>query len=175
MKDLNRVVLIGRLTKDVELRYSNSGVCFGHFSVAVNRSRKTESGYADEVNFFECDIVGKTAESLSTYLRKGKQIAIEGELVQQRWQQDGINRSKVTVFVHQVQLLGGTAAAESGNYGGGDTGYYTPQTAAATASGNYGGSAGYYNTPQTAAAAPVGQYQRAQSPQSDEFEDDIPF
>ena len=153
MKDLNRVVLIGRLTKDVELRYSNSGVCFGHFSVAVNRSRKTESGYADEVSFFECDIVGKTAESLSTYLRKGKQIAVDGELVQQRWQQDGINRSKVTVFVHQVQLLGG-AAAESGNYGGGDTGYYTPQTAA---------------------AAPVGQYQRAQSPQSDEFEDDIPF
>lgn len=154
MKDLNRVVLIGRLTKDVELRYSNSGVCFGHFSVAVNRSRKTESGYADEVSFFECDIVGKTAESLSTYLRKGKQIAVDGELVQQRWQQDGINRSKVTVFVHQVQLLGGPAAAESGNYGGGDTGYYTPQTAAAT---------------------PVGQYQRAQSPQSDEFEDDIPF
>lgn len=152
MKDLNRVVLIGRLTKDVELRYSNSGVCFGHFSVAVNRSRKTESGYADEVSFFECDIVGKTAESLSTYLRKGKQIAIEGELVQQRWQQDGINRSKVTVFVHQVQLLGGNQSNESVNYGG--TVYYEPQTAA---------------------AAPVGQYQRAQSPQSDEFEDDIPF
>lgn len=74
--------------------------------------------------------------------------------MQQRWQQDGINRSKVTVFVHQVQLLGGTAAAESGNYGGGDTGYYTPQTAA---------------------AAPVGQYQRAQSTESDEFVDDIPF
>lgn len=47
MKDFNRVVLIGRLTKDVELRYSNSGVCFGHFSVAVNRSRKTESGYSE--------------------------------------------------------------------------------------------------------------------------------
>lgn len=151
MKDLNRVVLIGRLTKDVELRYSNSGVCFGHFSVAVNRSRKTESGYADEVSFFECDIVGKTAESLSTYLRKGKQIAVEGELVQQRWQQDGQNKSRVTVFVTQLQLLGGNAAAESGNYGG--TVYYEPQTAA---------------------AAP-GQYQRAQSPQSAEFEDDIPF
>ena len=154
MKDLNRVVLIGRLTKDVELRYSNSGVCFGHFSVAVNRSRKTESGYADEVSFFECDIVGKMAESLSTYLRKGKQIAVEGELVQQRWQQDGQNKSRVTVFVNQLQLLGGNQSNESGNYGGGDTGYYTPQTAA---------------------AAPVGQYQRAQSPQSDEFEDDIPF
>ena len=77
--------------------------------------------------------------------------------------------------VEGVSGFSGTAAAESGNYGGGDTGYYTPQTAAATASGNYGGSAsGYYNTPQTAAAAP-GQYQRAQSPQSEEFEDDIPF
>lgn len=139
MKDLNRVVLIGRLTKDVELRYSNSGVCFGHFSVAVNRSRKTETGYTDEVSFFDCDMAGKTAESLSTYLRKGKQIAVDGELVQQRWQQDGINLNKVTVFVHQVQLLGGPAVAESGNYGG--------------------GASGYYNTPQTAAAAP-GQYQR---------------
>lgn len=154
MKDFNRVVLIGRLTKDVELRYSNSGVCFGHFSVAVNRSRKTESGYTDEVNFFECDIVGKTAESLSTYLRKGKQVAVDGELAQQRWQQDGVSRSKVTVFVHQVQLLGGNTAAESGNYGGGDTGYYTPPTVA---------------------AAPVGQYRQAQSPRSEDFEDDIPF
>lgn len=149
MKDLNRVVLIGRLTKDVELRYSNSGVCFGHFSVAVNRSRKTESGYADEVSFFECDIVGKTAESLSTYLRKGKQIAVDGELVQQRWQQDGVNRSKVSIFVNQVYLLGG-AAAESE-------------------------SESWHYAAQTAAAAPVGQYQMAQSPQTAEFEDDIPF
>ena len=151
MTDLNRVLIIGRLTKDIELRYSTTGTCFGRFSIAVNRSRKTDEGYKDEANFFDCDIVGKTAESLSTYLRKGKQIAVDGELVQQRWQQDGINRSKVTVFVHQVQLLGGNQSNESGNYGG--TVYYEPQTAA---------------------AAP-GQYQRAQSPQTAEFEDDIPF
>lgn len=149
MTDLNRVLIIGRLTKDIELKYSTTGTCFGRFSIAVNRSRKTDEGYKDEANFFDCDIVGKTAESLSTYLRKGKQIAVDGELVQQRWQQDGINRSKVTVFVHQVQLLGG-AAAESE-------------------------SESWHYAAQMAAAAPVGQYQRAQSPQTEEFEDDIPF
>ena len=113
MKDLNRVVLIGRLTKDVELRYSNSGVCFGHFSVAVNRSRKTESGYVDEVSFFECDIVGKTAENLATYLRKGKQVAVEGELEQKRWTKDGGNFQKIVVNVYSVQLLGGNHSAEA--------------------------------------------------------------
>ena len=113
MKDLNRVVLIGRLTKDVELRYSNSGVCFGHFSVAVNRSRKTESGYADEVSFFECDVFGKTAENLATYLRKGKQVAVEGELEQKRWTKDGGNFQKIVVNVYSVQLLGGNHSAEA--------------------------------------------------------------
>lgn len=152
MKDLNRVVLIGRLTKDAELRYSAGGTCFARFSLAVNRSRKTETGYTDEVSFFDCDMAGKTAESLSTYLRKGKQIAVEGELVQQRWQQDGQNKSRVTVFVNQLQLLGGNQSNESGNYGG--TVYYEPQTAA---------------------AAPGPQYRQAQAPQSAEFEDDIPF
>lgn len=91
MKDLNRVVLIGRLTKNIELRYSNSGVCFGYFSVAVNRSRKTDSGYADEVSFFECDIVGKTAESLSTYLRKGSRLPLRAS-----WCSSGGSRMGLT-------------------------------------------------------------------------------
>ena len=86
MRDLNKVVLIGRLTRDIELRYSNNGTCFGHFSIAVNRGRKTEGGgYADEASFFECDVFGKTAENLSTDLRQGTQVAVEGDGEQKRW------------------------------------------------------------------------------------------
>lgn len=107
MTDLNRVLIIGRLTKDIELKYATTGTCFGRFSIAVNRSRKTDEGYKDEANFFDCDLIGKAAESLSTYLRKGKQVAVDGELVQQRWTKDGANYQKVIIHANAVHLLGG--------------------------------------------------------------------
>ena len=110
MTDLNSVVLIGNLTRDAELKYFQNGTAVAAVSIAVNSSRKQQDGtYADEVSFFDVNIYGKTAENLKQYLTKGKKIAVEGSLKQDRWQdsQTGQNRSRVVVNADTVQLLGG--------------------------------------------------------------------
>lgn len=106
MTDLNNVNLIGRLTRDAELKYTNSGMAVCKLSIAVNRSKKNGDAWEDEANFFDATLWGKIAESLSQYLVKGKQIAVHGELRQERWEQDGQNRSKVGININNIQLLG---------------------------------------------------------------------
>lgn len=107
MNDLNKTVLIGRLTRDAELKYTNGGLAISRFSIAVNRSRKTGDTWTEEADFFDCVQMGKGAEALAQYMTRGKQVGIEGELHQNRWEQDGVKRSKVEVFVQSIQLLGG--------------------------------------------------------------------
>lgn len=105
-EDLNRVVLIGRLTRDAELQYTNTGFAIGKMSIAVNRRRKQGDQWIDEGNFFDVTLFGKRAESLAQYLLKGNQIAVEGQLRQERWEQEGLKRSKVTIEATNIQLLG---------------------------------------------------------------------
>jgi single-strand DNA-binding protein len=105
--NLNVVVLIGRLTRDAELKYTNSGTAVTKFSLAVNRRRKTGDQWIEEANFFDITIWGRMAEGLTQYLVKGKEVAIEGELRQNRWEQDGQPRSKVEITANNIQLLGG--------------------------------------------------------------------
>jgi single-strand DNA-binding protein len=107
MTDINAVVIVGRLTKDAVLKSLPSGYTVSNFTIAVNRSRKTGDGYENDANFFDISLWGKQAESLCQYLTKGKQVAIIGELRQERWQQDGQNRSRVVVSANTIQLLGG--------------------------------------------------------------------
>lgn len=107
MTDINRVFLVGRLTRDAELRYTASGTPVAKFSIAVNRSKKSGDQWDEEVNYFDIVLWGKTAESLSKYLGKGKQVAIDGELRQSRWEQEGQNRSKIEIHAANIQLLGG--------------------------------------------------------------------
>jgi len=109
MADVNHVILIGRLTRDAELRYTSGGMAIGKFSLAVNRRVKSGDGWADEASFFDCSVFGKTAESLGSHLVKGKQVAIDGELRQSRWEKDGQTHSRVEIAVNNVQLLGGGA------------------------------------------------------------------
>ena len=118
MKDVNVVVLVGRLTRDAELKYTNSGMAICRFSVAVNRTRKQGEQWVDEASFFDVDYWGKGGEAVNQYLVKGKQVAVEGELRQDRWEQDGQSRSKVIIAANNVQLLG-SAAGNSGNASGG--------------------------------------------------------
>lgn len=106
MVDINRVVLIGRLTRDAELKYTSSGQAVCKFSIAVNRRRRNGDQWEDEANFFDIILWGKTGENLHQYLIKGKTVAVDGELRQDRWQQDGQSRSKVDVMANVVQLLG---------------------------------------------------------------------
>ncbi|MBA7538858.1 Single-stranded DNA-binding protein [subsurface metagenome] len=121
MTDINQVVLIGRLTRDAELKYTNSGYAILKFSLAVNRGVKKDESWQEEASFFNAVIFGKRAESLAQYMLKGKQIGISGELKQDRWEQDGQSRSRVEIVVNNLQFLGSKGSGAS-------QGSYTPPT-----------------------------------------------
>ena len=137
MVDVNHVVLIGRLTRDAELKYTASGQAVCKFSIAVNRRRKTGDQWVDEPNFFDIVLWGKQGETLNQYLVKGKQVGVDGELRQDRWEQDGQNRSKVEIVANNLQLLGG---GNSGN-GSFNSGSFNKQETA-YGSASAGGSSG---------------------------------
>jgi len=107
MADVNHVILIGRLTRDAELKYTSGGMAVCKFAIAVNRKKKQGENWVEEASFFDIVLWGRTAETLNQYLVKGKQVAIEGELHQNRWEQDGQSRSKIEIMASNVQLLGG--------------------------------------------------------------------
>ncbi len=110
--DINSLVIIGRLTRDCEVKaLTNTTVC--NFSIAVNRRVKKEGVMQEETSFFDIELYGKLAEALHKYLLKGRQVTIQGSLRQNRWEQDGQKRSRVTVVVDNLQLLGGSADASS--------------------------------------------------------------
>ena len=106
-QDIMKVVGIARLTRDAELKYLGTGTAVLKFSIAVNSRKKQSDEWVDEASFYDCVFYGKGGESISTYMVKGKQIAIEGRLHQARWESDGQNRSKVEIVIDNVQLLGG--------------------------------------------------------------------
>ena len=105
--DINKAMLVGRLTRDSELQYTNSGYALCKFSLAVNRRKKQGETWVDEANYFDINLWGRRGESLNQYLIKGAQVAIEGQLRQERWEKDGVKRSKVTIEAVNIQLLGG--------------------------------------------------------------------
>lgn len=120
MTDLNHVVVIGRLTRDLgtderSFGYLPSGQARANISLAVNRSKKQGEQWVDEVSFFDITIFGKTAENLKTYLTKGKQICVEGHLQQDRWEKDGQKFSRIVIIADNVQLLGGKSENSSNN------------------------------------------------------------
>lgn len=127
MANINTSVLVGNLTKDLDLSYTAGGMAVGKFTLAVNRDIKKDGQWIKEADFFECVAFGKQPENLKPYMTKGKQVAIEGYLKQDRWQdqQSGQNRSKVTIVANNIQLLGGKdnnqqQPEETGGYGYGN-------------------------------------------------------
>ena len=153
MVDLNHVVLIGRLTREAELKYTAGGQAVCKFSIAVNRRKKSGDQWEEEANFFDIVVWGRQGEALHPYLVKGKLVAVDGELRQDRWQQDGQNRSKVEIVANFLQLLGGGQG--SGSYqerqGSQQASYDAPRNNSQDSS---------YNNNQ---------------PKDDGFADDIPF
>jgi single-strand DNA-binding protein len=123
MVDINHVVLVGRLTRDAELKYTAGGQAVCKFSLAVNRRRKNGEQWVDEPSFFDIVLWGRQGESLNQYLVKGKLIGVDGELRQDRWEQEGQNRSKVEIIANNVQLLGGNPGGASSYGGGGGSSY----------------------------------------------------
>ncbi len=154
MADINHVVLVGRLTRNAELKYTNNGAAVSKFSIAINQRRKKDDQWVDESHFFDIVLWGKGAEAINQYLVKGKQVGIEGQLRQDRWEQDGQSRSKVEIFATNVMLLGG---GQGGGQGGGGS--------AASRSGG--------QTPDAKGGG--GDFPEGESGSDGTFHDDIPF
>ena len=118
MADINHVVLVGRLVRDAQLKYTNSGLAICEFSIAINNRRKQGDEWVDEPNFFDVTLFGRQGEAIQRYLTQGKQVGVDGQLRQDRWQTpEGQNRSKVSVVANNVMLLG----SRDGGSGGGQT------------------------------------------------------
>lgn len=116
-KDMNAVFIVGRLTRDAEIKFLNNGTAVSDFSIAVNRLKRSGDGWDTEASFFDISMFGTRAEKINQYLLKGQQIAVNGELRQDRWEKDGQNRSKVKIIANDIQLLGkGNSGGGSGNY-----------------------------------------------------------
>jgi single-strand DNA-binding protein len=145
------------LTRDAELKYTANGQAVCKFSLAINRRKKNGDQWVDEPNFFDIVLWGKQGETLNQYLVKGKQIAVEGELRQDRWEQDGQNRSKVEIMANNVQLLGGGAGGPGG--------------APASSGYSQGSPSG---RERSEGSAPPRPSSREEAP-DDGFADDIPF
>lgn len=108
MKDTNKVTIIGRLANNITLTYSQSGTAIGRFALATTTTRKTPEGWKDQSNFFDVTVFGSIAKNLSEYLRKGKQVCVDGELHQDRWtDKEGKTYFNVYILALNVQLLGG--------------------------------------------------------------------
>ena len=105
--DINRVTLVGRLTRDPELRHLPSGTPVLEMGVAVNGRQQDEGGnWVDKPNFFDVKVFGNQAEMLSQHLSKGRRIGIDGRLDWRSWEaRDGSKRSKVDVVAQTVQFL----------------------------------------------------------------------
>lgn len=114
MPNFNRVVLVGHLTRDPEVKTLPSGTTLAEFGIAVNRSWKIESGERkDKASFFDCKAFGKRGEVIAQYLKKGQALLVEGELEQERWEaKDGTKRSRVTINVTGFTFLAGKSQGE---------------------------------------------------------------
>ena len=145
MANLNKVMLIGNLTRDPQLSYLPSQTPVVEFGLAISRRYKKQDGsQGEETTFVDCQMFGKRAEVINQYVKKGNPLFVEGRLKFDSWEKDGQKRSKLRVFVENFEFLGKSGGGQS--------------------SGNEGG--GYQSTP--APTAP-------EAPHGGGMDDDIPF
>ncbi len=111
--DINRVILVGRLTRDPELRSTNTGKYLCRFSLASNRTIfQKDAENREEVGFFDCVAWGKLAEVISKYAQKGRRVAVDGSLRFSTWEnQEGKKQSKVEIYAENFQFLDSKGSA----------------------------------------------------------------
>jgi len=151
MASFNKVILVGNLTRDPELRYTPKGTAIAKIGLAVNRVWTNEAGEKkEEVTFVDVDIFGRTAENVGQYMRKGRPILIEGRLKLDQWddKQTGQKKSRLGVVAETVQFLGSPAG------------------------GSEGGAPAVQRSTRPAAAAPVAEPVEGDGPPES---DDVPF
>ena len=110
---MNRVEITGNLTRDPELKLTTKGNTILSFSVAVNERQRNASGeWEDYPNYVDCVMFGNRAETVSRFLAKGSKVVVEGRLHQSRWEKDGQRRSKLDVYVDNVEWMSPKKQAE---------------------------------------------------------------
>lgn len=114
MASYNRVILVGNLTRDPELRYIPSGTAVSEIGLAVNDRVKKGDQWVDETTFVDVTLWARTAEVASQYLSKGSSVLIEGRLKLDSWEKDGQKRSKLRVIADKMQMLGGNGGGGGG-------------------------------------------------------------
>lgn len=136
--DINRVTIVGRLTRDPELRALPSGTSVLQLGVAVNGRMKDAAGnWSDKPNFFDVKVFGGQAEMLMNHLAKGRRIGVDGRLDWSSWEaQDGSKRSKVEIVAQSVQFLDSRGDSEGG--GGGNQ--FVPASATSGSDADFQGS-----------------------------------
>jgi single-strand DNA-binding protein len=185
----NKVILVGNLTRDIELRYSQSGMGIAKTAIATSRKFTSNGEKKEEVCFIDITFFGRSAEIANQYLRKGSKILVEGRLNFEQWvDQNGGKRSKHSVTVENMQMLDSRADSQSAGAPMGQGGYDAPSQQE-----SYGQPQGGYNAPQQQYQQPQQQYQQPQQqqygqqqqqqtampentiPEIDINEDEIPF
>jgi len=129
MANFNKVILVGNLTRDPELRYTPKGTAIAKIGLAVNRVWTNEAGEKkEEVTFVDVDVFGRTAENVGQYMRKGRPILVEGRLRLDQWddKQTGQKKSKLGVVAETVQFLG---SSQGGGEGGAPSAPAVPRAA----------------------------------------------
>jgi len=119
MASFNRVILMGNLTRDVEIKYLQSGTAVAEIGLAVNDKRKdSQTGqWIEEVTFVDCTLWGRTAEIAGEYLSKGSPVLIEGRLKLHQWESEGQKRSKLRVVCENMRMVGGKGGGGGGSGG----------------------------------------------------------
>ena len=142
MASFNQVILLGNLTRDVELRHTPSNQAVANIGLAMNRQYQTKDGERrEETTFVDCEAWGRQAEVMAQYLSKGRPVFIQGRLKLDTWQdQQGQNRSKLKVVVENFQFVGGRDGG--GNPGGGGGSYSSAAAPSQTSGGGGGGGTG---------------------------------
>ena len=150
MASFNQVILLGNLTRDVELKHTPSNQAVANIGLAMNRQYQTRDGERrEETTFVDCEAWGRQAEVMAQYLSKGRPVFIQGRLKLDTWQdQQGQNRSKLKVVVENFQFVGGRdGGGASGNDGGGG-GRREFQPSAGNGGGGGGGGGGHTAVPE---------------------------
>lgn len=123
---LNKVLLMGNLTRDPEVKYTPKGTAVGDLAMAINDSYKAQDGTIKEtVTYVDVEVWGRQAETCKQYLTKGRPVFVEGQLRLDQWEQDGQKRSKLKVRADRVQFLGSSGGAGAG--GGRSGGNYSKE------------------------------------------------
>jgi single-strand DNA-binding protein len=165
MASVNKVILVGNLGRDPEVRFMPNGDAVCNFSIATTDSWKDKSGAKQEkTEWHNITMYRKLAEIAGEYLKKGRPVYVEGSLQTRKWEKDGVTRYTTEIIANQMQMLGG----RDGGGSNGSASYDGGMDQSSGASDNF-------NQAPAQASAPAAKPVAKPAPSIDEFEDDIPF